>query len=80
MKIKIESTNHIVTIETKSGDRIPARVWHGVTDGGVECHLLVAQIAVHREADNSVFERELQEQPPKPMAAPRAFDLRFFLD
>ncbi|MFO1081911.1 MAG: hypothetical protein U1E23_14930 [Reyranellaceae bacterium] len=80
MKMTIESTKQIVTIETREGGRVPARVWLGVTDGGVECQLLIAQIAVHREADNSAFERELDERPPKPMEGQRAFDPRFFLD
>lgn len=80
MRITIESTDQVVTIETRNGGRIEARVWQGVTDGGVACQVLVPRIAVHRDADNSAFERELREHPPKGLDGQRAFDLRFFID
>ena len=34
MKITIENTDQIVTVETRDGGKVPARVWRGVTDGG----------------------------------------------
>lgn len=79
MRITIEKTDQMVTVETRGGGTIPARVWKGVTDGGVECQLLVTRIAVHKAADNSAFERELTE-PPVKLEGPRAFDLRLFID
>lgn len=81
MKITIENTDQFVTVETRDGSKVDAaRVWRGVTEGGVECQVLVTRIAVHRAADNSAFERELREHPPKHMDGPRAFDLRLFID
>ena len=80
MRITMESTEQMVSIETRNGGRMQARVWKGVTEGGVECQVLVPRVAVHKAADNSAFERELTEKPPKPMDGPRAFDLRFFID
>jgi len=80
MRITIENTDQMVTVETRDGGTVPARVWRGVTDRGVECQVLVIRIAVHRAADNTAFERELQELPPTPMEGPRAFDLRLFVD
>ena len=80
MRITIENTDQIVSVEAREGGKVPARVWRGVTEGGVECQLLVTRIAVHKEADNSTFERELQEQLPKKMEGSRAYDLRFFID
>lgn len=80
MRITIENTDQMVTVETRDGGKIPARVWRGVTDGGVECQVLVTRIAVHRDADNTSFERELQEFTPAKMEGQRAYDLRFFVD
>jgi len=80
MRITIESTDQIVSVETKDGATIPARVWRGVTDRGVECQVLVTRVAVHRDADNTAFEHELDECPPERMQGPRAFDLRLFVD
>lgn len=80
MRIMIENTDQIVSVETKNGSKVPARVWRGVTDGGVECQVLVTRVAIHRDADNSALERELQEHPPAKMERPRAYDLRLFID
>lgn len=74
MKITIESTNKIV----KTPEGRDARVWEGVTEAGVKCYLLVSQIAVHKDADNAQFEKELREQPPRVWGGP--YDLRFFLN
>jgi hypothetical protein len=80
MKITMESTTQMVAIETGNGGRLQARVWKGVTEGGVECQVLVPRIAVHKADDNSAFEQELREAQHEPMTGPRAFDLRFFID
>jgi len=79
MRITIENTDQIVQIEPRSGGKIPARVWKGVTDSGIECQVLVTRIAVHKQADNSAFERELTE-PPTATLEGRAYDLRLFID
>lgn len=80
MKITIESTDQMVTIEAGDGGTIPARVWRGRTEQGVECQVLVTRIAVPRGADNNAFERELQECPPTRAEGPHAYDLHYFID
>lgn len=75
MKITIESTDQLVMVNGR-----PARVWKGLSEGGVECQVLVFDVAVHKDADNGQFERELLEHPPIPFEGQRAFiDPRFAL-
>lgn len=57
MQIAIESTDQLTTM-----DGVPVRVWDGVTAGGVKCKVFVHRIAVHKDADASQFDQELQEQ------------------
>jgi hypothetical protein len=60
MKIIIESTTKIVEI-----NGVPARVWEGKTDSGIEVHCFITRIAVDKKADASQFEKELSEcRPP----------------
>lgn len=61
MQVTLHSTNKVVTI-----NGVPARVWEGKTEGGVECFALVARIACSSgvDADASEFERELEACPP----------------
>lgn len=73
MKATIESTDRIITHRG-----VEARVWEGVTESGVRFQALIARIAVRVDADNSQFQRELQEHKPPPES--NAFDLRFFID
>lgn len=68
MKLQIESTSTIVTI-----DGVTCRQWNGVTDGGTRCHLLVHRIAAHHLDDASEFERELAEMPEPIELSPREF-------
>lgn len=70
MKLMIEATDQLTEI-----DGVPARVWNGTTEGGVECKVFVHRIAVHESADASQFERELKEQMPPG----RHVDLRMVL-
>jgi hypothetical protein len=63
MKITIESTSKIVTL-----NNIPARIWEGETESGIQVHCYVTRIAVARNDDASEFERELQEhRAPSPV-------------
>lgn len=64
MKLTIESTSQIV--EINGG---PGRVWIGRTEGGVECFVVVAAIAVRHDADQAEFERDLYEREPLGVAA-----------
>ena len=60
MKASVESTSAIVPVTTSRGG-IQARVWRGVTAGGVAFELLVVRVAVDRGADAAEFERDLRE-------------------
>lgn len=69
MKLTIESTKEIATINGK----VPARLWKGRTESGVECILFVTRILVpvhsgigpafSKPQDQAEFERELKEDP-----------------
>ena len=65
MKITLESTSHIVSM-----NGVQARVWEGRTDSGIPVHCYVIRLAVAGEHDQSQFQRELQQhKPPSPEVA-----------
>lgn len=87
MKITIESTEKIVTLEMwqdARGVSIQARVWEGTTESGVPVHCFLTRIAPtvpdtpENRAKFAEFERELKEQR-KPSAAVQAIPLRLIL-
>lgn len=59
MKLTIESTSQVVDVDI-AGGRTKARVWRGVSEGGVRCDLLVLALAVHESDDRGEFDRELR--------------------
>jgi hypothetical protein len=59
MKILMESTPHIVTV-----DGVECRVWNAVTDNDIQCFVFVHRIAVH----NSDDQREFSDLFDKPEA------------
>ena len=60
MKVTLESTSKIVEV-----NGVPCRIWQGETESGIPVHGFITRIAVHKNADASEFERELQEcRPP----------------
>jgi len=60
MKITIVSTSKLTTIEG-----VPCRVWEGVTDRGVPCHVFIHRLAVRDVGANCEdFDRELKECYP----------------
>lgn len=61
MKAQIESTTKIVALVI-NGVEVPARVWEGTSEQGVDCHFYVTRVAVARDLDASQFEQELFEQ------------------
>lgn len=79
MKIELESTHKIVTLVI-DGVEVPARIWEGTTAAGVACHAYITRIAVHKDADASQFEAELQEAHMRPAPALEAIPLRYFVD
>jgi hypothetical protein len=43
---------------------VPVRLWDGMTERGVRCKVFVHLIAVHDQADQMEFERELKQMLP----------------
>lgn len=84
MKITIESTTKIVTLQTRNGD-IQARVWQGETEAGVPVQAFITRIAPEiPESDPRIdeltkqFEQELFRQAdPRPTV--EAIPLRFII-
>lgn len=65
MKVTLESTSKIVEL-----NGVPARIWEGFTEGGVQVHCFITRVAVHRDLDATEFARELEEQAaPSPAVA-----------
>jgi hypothetical protein len=65
MKIIIESTDQLVTIE-KDGAQIPGRIWEGYTESGIFVQCLVTRIGAPKQANLEQFDRELKEcRPPE---------------
>jgi hypothetical protein len=59
VKITITSTAQITRL-----DGCPVRLWEGVTESGIRCHVFVRMLAVSRADDSAEFDRELIEQLP----------------
>jgi hypothetical protein len=85
MKVTLESTTQIVTLETASG-AVPARLWQGHTDQGTPCHAFITRIAptipqplppdIERE-----FTSQLQDASMKPRSPlDGGIPLKYFLD
>lgn len=87
MKITIESTQKIVSLEVREGAHgisMPARIWEGQTETGIPVHCFVTRIAptVEDIPENKAkfveFERELKEQR-KPSVEIATIPLRLIL-
>lgn len=74
MKITIESTSKIVEL-----NGVPARLWEGHTESGIEVHCFITRIAVHKDQDCSQFEKELKEQPQPSALLDGVYPLRMIL-
>ena len=79
MKASISSTSAITEMNDALGRRFLARVWEGVTEGGVRFTAYIAVVQAHKDDDNSVFERELTEHTPPRADTQRAIDARFII-
>lgn len=86
MKITIESTTKIVTLEDRfSRASMQARVWQGQTESGIPVQVFVTRIAPeipgdHPDIDNltAEFEHELLRQEA-PRETVEAIPLRFII-
>ena len=57
MKVTLESTTKIVQL-----NGIPARIWEGKTDTGIQVHAFITRIAIDKDEPNAqLFEVELKE-------------------
>jgi hypothetical protein len=74
MKVTLESTSKIVEI-----NGVPARVWEGKTESGIDVHCFITRVAVHKDDDTSQFERELKENTPPRNADVQAYPLRMII-
>ena len=79
MKATITSTSAVVDMKDPKGREYTCRVWEGVTEAGVPFTAYVGTVQVARNADNSVFERELQEHTTVRPDTQRAIDMRFVI-
>lgn len=90
MKATIQSTDRIIEInsvgvECNSGYgtggacTTQARVWEGISEGGVPFTAYIPLVQVAKDADNEVFERELREHKQPDPATRRAIDARFII-
>jgi hypothetical protein len=76
MKIIIESTDQVVTMETPEG-MVPGRVWEGYTESGIFVQCIITRIAAPSHANLEQFTRELKEC--RPPSVPDVFPLRMIL-
>ena len=58
MKVTLESTSRIVTL-VQNGVEIPARVWEGRSESGIEVTALVVRLTAPKEQNLRRFEDEL---------------------
>ncbi len=67
MRVQLHSTDKIVHL-----NGVPARIWEGITEGGIQCHAFITRIACDEEnLHKEEFERDLieHEAPSTEIAA-----------
>lgn len=76
MTITIEATDKIVEV-----NGVPARIWMGKTDQGVDCHLFVTRVAVSEDYPPEVHAafREALRETRKPSTEVEMYPLRLVL-
>jgi hypothetical protein len=74
MKVQLESTTKIVEL-----NGVPARIWEGHTESGIEVHAFVTRIAAKEGEDLSQFEAELQECAKPSIDVDAAYPRRLIL-
>lgn len=77
MKATISSTDQIVDVKAVGYSGLTrARVWEGITEGGVRFTAYIPIVQVHKDDDNSDFEHELSEHKPPEDWTKRAIHAR----
>ena len=80
MQLSLESTTKIVMLKINGAD-VPARVWCGITSGGIPVHAFITRVAVVNGLDAlayAEFERDLEEHAA-PTPAIEAIPARLIL-
>jgi hypothetical protein len=67
MKMRIEATGLLTTI-----DGVPARLWIGVTAGGIPCRVYLCGLEARAEDDVERLEREMFDTLPPGKHVPQA--------
>ena len=60
MKVTLESTTKLVHV-----NGVECRIWEGTTEGGIQVAAFITIIGADSGADQSEFQRELQEKEPR---------------
>lgn len=76
MKATIQSTSAMVEISDPHGRRALARVWEGVTEGGIPFTAYITQTQV-RAGGSAEFDRDLVKSGPPSAETVRAIDMRY---
>ena len=79
MKATITSTYQVVDMKDPRGRTAAARVWEGVTEGGVPFVAYIMMVQVATNLDQPEFERSLKEHSAPSADTVRAIDARFIL-
>jgi hypothetical protein len=74
VRLILESTAQLVHV-----NGVPARVWTGVTEGGIRVDCFITRILVSLESDQSAFEAELSRTAPMMPDALNIYPLRMIL-
>ncbi len=70
MQVHLWPTDKIVELEAEEGGVIPARIWEGHTEIGIEVHAYISRIATDDPRHMEALGKELQEvEPPTPKVA-----------
>jgi len=78
MKATITSTSKVLEISDPAGRRAIARVWEGVTEGGVPFTAYITQTQV-RNGGEAEFERDLVRSPAPSPETMKAIELRYLV-
>lgn len=80
MRLTLEPTPEIVTLASRGGARIAARVWTGFTDDGVEVRAFVAAVSPQTHDEDVAARFLAQLQALEVTREPGAIDFRYFID
>jgi len=74
MKMTIENTTRIIEV-----DGVPACVWEGKTENGIDVYACIVRVVVHDDDDSSEFEADLKQCRAPSATAIEAFPLDMIL-